>query len=108
MSMVSRLNPTLILEIEKRKGNECYRAGDLSAALKHYTNSLACKDNIAAVWANRAAVYIKMDVFDLAEIDCSVSLLLDPTYRKAYMRRGLIRFKRGKYKEVGDFALFLK
>ena len=44
--------------------------------------------------------YIRLELFDLAEADSSVALLLDPRYVKAYSRRGLVRFKRGKYAEV--------
>ncbi|RYG60939.1 tetratricopeptide repeat protein, partial [archaeon] len=77
------------------KGNECYRAQDLEASLTHYLRSLALRPNSAAVFANRALCYLKREppLLDLAEVDCTMALALDPCYNKAQSRRGLTRFK---------------
>ena len=85
---------------EKVKGNESFRLGENEEAVLCYSRSLAYHDGTAAVWANRAMAYIRLELFDLAEMDCSMALSLDATYVKAYSRRGLVRFKRGKYLEV--------
>jgi tetratricopeptide (TPR) repeat protein len=87
-------------EIERRKGNESFKAFDYSTALSHYSKSLAYLDSSAVVWANRAMAYLKTELFDLAETDCSIALLLDARYKKARSRRGLARFRQGKYREV--------
>lgn len=73
---------------------------DNSEAVACYSRSLALQPRNAVVWANRAMAYIRMELFDLAEADASVALSLDPTYVKAYSRRGLVRFKRGRYAQV--------
>jgi tetratricopeptide (TPR) repeat protein len=73
---------------------------DNADAVACYSRSLAYNPRSAVVWANRAMAYIRQELFDLAEADSSVALLLDPAYVKAYSRRGLVRFKRGKYAEV--------
>jgi tetratricopeptide (TPR) repeat protein len=86
--------------MERIKGNESFRTSENEEALRCYTNSIAYDCNNAVVFANRAMAYIRLQVFDLAEEDSTVSLSLDPTYVKAYSRRGLVRFKRGKYLEV--------
>jgi tetratricopeptide (TPR) repeat protein len=83
--------------MEKIKGNESFRLGENENAVRCYSASLALDDSVAAVWANRAMAYIRMDLFDLAEQDCSMALELDGLYVKALSRRGLVRFKRGKY-----------
>lgn len=88
--------------LEKTKGNESFRIADNQDAVACYSKSLAYDPTSAVVWANRAMAYIRLELFDLAEADSSVALLLDPTYVKAYSRRGLVRFKRGKYAEVCD------
>jgi tetratricopeptide (TPR) repeat protein len=88
------------LDLEKIKGNESFRLGENDSAVSCYSASLAMDDTVAAVWANRAMAYIRMELFDLAEQDCSMALQLDGTYIKALSRRGLVRFKRGKYAEV--------
>lgn len=96
-------------DMERRKGNECFRALDYPAALLHYSRSLAFLDNNAVVWANRAMVYIKSEAFDLAEVDCSIALALDEGHKKARSRRGLVRFKQGKLRlAVEDFCSALK
>ena len=86
--------------LEKTKGNESFRIADNQDAVACYSKSLAYEPTSAVVWANRAMAYIRLELFDLAEADSSVALALDPSYVKAYSRRGLVRFKRGKYAEV--------
>lgn len=93
------------LELEKTKGNESFRVADNQEAVSCYSRSLAYNPQSAVVWANRAMAYIRLELFDLAEADSSVALLLDPSYVKAYSRRGLVRFKRGKYAQVGHSPL---
>jgi tetratricopeptide (TPR) repeat protein len=84
-------------ELEKTKGNESFRVAENQEAIAYYSRALAYHPRAAVVWANRAMAYIRLELFDLAEQDSSVALLLDPAYVKAYSRRGLVRFKRGKY-----------
>ncbi|KAJ1422462.1 hypothetical protein B484DRAFT_332256, partial [Ochromonadaceae sp. CCMP2298] len=94
--------------LEKTKGNESFRIADNEDALLCYSRSIAYEPRNAVVWANRAMAYIRQEVFDLAEADAGVALLLDPAYTKAYSRRGLVRFKRGKYLgAVQDFRCAL-
>lgn len=94
-------------EAERRKGNESFRALDYDDALRCYSKSLAYDHNNAIVWANRAMAYIKKELFDLAEVDCNISLALDSSYMKALLRRGLVRFKLGKYREVILNSLYI-
>jgi len=89
-------------DAEKIKGNESFRLGENDAAMLCYSRSLALDGTMAAVWANRAMAYIRLELFDLAEMDCSVAIGIDSCYVKAHSRRGLVRFKRGKYSEVSD------
>ncbi len=82
---------------ERIKGNESFRTGENESAVSCYSRSIAYHDSVAAVWANRAMGYIRLELFDLAEQDCSTALTLDPAYLKAWSRRGVVRFKRGLY-----------
>ena len=95
-------------ELEKTKGNESFRVADNQDAVACYSKSLAYSPLSAVVWANRAMAYIRLELFDLAEADSSVALHLDPAYVKAYSRRGLVRFKRGKYAEVSSMSSLKK
>eukprot|EP00595_Chromulina_sp_UTEXLB2642_P001727 CAMPEP_0196767180 /NCGR_PEP_ID=MMETSP1095-20130614/37044_1 /TAXON_ID=96789 ORGANISM="Chromulina nebulosa, Strain UTEXLB2642" /NCGR_SAMPLE_ID=MMETSP1095 /ASSEMBLY_ACC=CAM_ASM_000446 /LENGTH=418 /DNA_ID=CAMNT_0042133851 /DNA_START=88 /DNA_END=1341 /DNA_ORIENTATION=- len=96
---------SIISERERLKGNEFYRSGDNQQAFDSYTISLAMNPLSATVYANRAMVSIKLDRFDIAEDDCSRAVVIDPQYVKAWSRRGLTRFKKGRYFEAAfDFA----
>jgi len=96
-------------QLEKTKGNESFRIADNEDAVACYSRSLAYDPKNPVVWANRAMAYIRQELFELAESDSSAALHLDPHYVKALSRRGLVRFKRGKYAEAaGDFARALE
>lgn len=89
---------------EKQKGNECFKVQENEEAVLYYTRSMAFDDSNAVVYANRAMAHLRLKSFALAEQDCSRSIELDATYVKAWMRRGMTRFRRGKYDQaVADF-----
>lgn len=89
---------------EKLKGNECHKINENDEAFACYSRSLALDSSSAIVYANRAVTCIRLERFELAEDDCTRALRIDPTYIKAWVRRGMARFKRGKYKDAcSDF-----
>ena len=93
--------PTCVLaEREKQKGNESYRAGDINEAIRCYSRSIEMDPENPILYANRAMGYLKIESLEKAEEDCSMALGFDCTYVKAWSRRGLTRFKRGKYSQV--------
>jgi len=77
--------------MEKEKGNECFKLGNYDTAINHYTRGMMCDSTNAILPANRAMAFIKKQQFGAAEQDCNVSLSLDPSYTKAYHRRGVAR-----------------
>ena len=94
------------LEREKLKGNEFYRVGEVEEAVRCYTRSINFDPTNHILYANRAMGYIKLDALEKAEEDCSKALQIDCTYVKAWSRRGLTRFKRGKYSMVGAHSSY--
>jgi tetratricopeptide (TPR) repeat protein len=72
-----------------------------------YTRSINYDPSNHILYANRAMGYIKLEALEKAEEDCSKALQLDCTYVKAWSRRGLTRFKRGKYSLVSVLRLLL-
>ncbi len=86
--------------MERRKGNESFKANEHEASVRFYTNSIALNPSNDSVWANRAIAYIKLKLFDLAEQDCDACLHLQSQNVKAYARRGFARFSQGKYKSA--------
>ncbi|KAL3658296.1 hypothetical protein V7S43_016685 [Phytophthora oleae] len=94
---------------EKQKGNDCFKANELEVALLHYTRSMAYDDTNAILYANRALVHLRMKNFAAAEDDSSRAILLDPSYMKGWSRRGMTRYRRGRYAEsVQDFEEALR
>jgi stress-induced-phosphoprotein 1 len=83
------LNPE-VAEEEKNKGNERFKAGDFSNAVKHYTEALKRNPTDPKIFSNRAACYTKLLSFDLAIKDCDKSIEIDPTFLKAYLRKGKV------------------
>ncbi|GAB9465573.1 hypothetical protein Gpo141_00002978 [Globisporangium polare] len=94
---------------EKQKGNECFKVNENDEAVLYYTRSMAFDDTNAIVYANRAMAYLRTKSFAAAEQDCTRATLLDPTYVKGWSRRGMTRFRRGKYEDaLGDFEEALR
>lgn len=91
----------------KDKGNSFYKQENWEKALEAYSASLKLKED-SVVYANRAAVYIKLNRNPEAELDCTKSIALDRASLKSYLRRGLVRRNMGKMKEsVEDFEIAL-
>lgn len=94
---------------EKQKGNECFKVNENDEAILYYTRSMAFDDMNAIVYANRAMAYLRTKSFAGAEQDCTRAIFLDPTYVKGWSRRGMTRFRRGKYEEaIADFEEALR
>jgi tetratricopeptide (TPR) repeat protein len=79
--------------------------GEVEEAVRCYTRSINYDPSNHILYANRAMGYIKLEALEKAEEDCSKALQLDCTYVKAWSRRGLTRFKRGKYSLVSALCL---
>jgi tetratricopeptide (TPR) repeat protein len=94
---------------EKQKGNECFKAGEVTEALVFYTKSICLDPNSSVVYANRALAHLREKNFEQAEDDCTKALEIDPTYLKALSRRGMTRHRRGKYRlAIEDFEKALQ
>jgi len=79
-----------ISEQEKQKGNEFFKKGDFSTAVKHYSEAIKRNPSDAKIYSNRAACYTKLMSFDLALADCETSIKMDPTFVKAYLRKAKV------------------
>lgn len=96
------LTRTMLKELERRKGNESFKASEYEASIRFYTISIALNPLNDSVWANRAIAHIKLKLFDLAEQDCNACLMLNESNVKALARRGFARFSQGKYSAVSE------
>lgn len=95
-------------EIEKERGNELFRIGDMEECMQCYTKSILLDATNAKSFANRALARMKCSPPDLqgAIDDCNAALEIDLNYIKAYVRRGTLLDKLGRYDEaVKDFEV---
>jgi len=100
-----------VIERERSKGNEFYKCGEFETAFDCYSKCLSLGSHDPRVYTNRAITGIKLNKFKLAEQDCTSALaeLVEEdggeAQIKAFSRRGLARFKMGKYgPAIEDFA----
>lgn len=77
--------------LNKDKGNECFKKGDFDKAIEFYTIGTGLDPENPFLPANRAMAFIKKKQYQAAENDCTLCLSIDPTYVKAYLRRGTAR-----------------
>ncbi|CAG9579080.1 unnamed protein product [Danaus chrysippus] len=77
-------------EQEKELGNEFFKQGDYSTAMKHYSEAIKRNPDDPKLYSNRAACYTKLAAFDLGLKDCEQCCKLDPKFIKGWIRKGKI------------------
>ncbi|XP_077496314.1 uncharacterized protein LOC144107182 isoform X2 [Amblyomma americanum] len=77
--------------IEKEKGNRFFKDGCYDEAIESYGIGIECDPQNPVLYANRAMAFLRKNMLGAAEEDCSRALEWDPSYVKAYHRRGLAR-----------------
>lgn len=77
-------------EQEKELGNDYFKKGDYSTAVKHYTEAIKRNPDDPKLYSNRAACYTKLAAFDLGLRDCDHCCKLDPKFIKGWIRKGKI------------------
>jgi len=116
---ISHIRKMMIGDRERAKGNEFYNEGEYKKAFNCYSEAIKSVGNTESrIFTNRAIVNIKLGKFTLAEADCTTAIEIETKSKskseskmkdslvKAFSRRGLARFKMGKYgAAIDDFAL---
>jgi tetratricopeptide (TPR) repeat protein len=91
----------------KTQGNDAISRKDYTKAVSLYTTALShdsASKEAAILFANRAQAHLSLSNYGAAEEDCDKAIAVDPTYAKAWMRRGNARLKRGnKAAAAADF-----
>jgi serine/threonine-protein phosphatase 5 len=79
-------------------------AGKYTHAVTAYSEALENSPS-AVLFANRAAAHLKLETYGSAIADAEAAMRLDPTYLKAWYRRGSARLALSRFKEARkDFA----
>ncbi|XP_065897796.1 uncharacterized protein [Dysidea avara] len=96
-------------EDERAKGNTLLRKGYYSDAIIHYTKCVELCPSLPASYSNRALCHIREGNFQMAEKDCTTSLLIDPNNVKVLFRRSLARKGLSHYSDaIQDIDSLLK
>nr|XP_055045854.1 RNA polymerase II-associated protein 3 [Misgurnus anguillicaudatus] len=94
---------------EKEKGNELFKSGQYDAAIECYTRGMNADPYNPVLPTNRAASFIRLKKFAVAESDCNLAIALDSKYMKAYARRGAARTAlRNHQGALDDYEMVLK
>ncbi len=95
--------------LKQIKGNQFFKDNLLNEAITCYTRAIELDPTNAIYPSNRAMCLLKQEKYGAAEVDCSLSITLDPTYPKSYHRRATARAKLGKLDEARkDYEQLLK
>ncbi|XP_063239962.1 tetratricopeptide repeat protein 1 [Bacillus rossius redtenbacheri] len=98
----------------KESGNELFRAGEFRPAAQKYTLALrtcplAFPADRAALFCNRAACKMKLELLKSGVEDCTEAIALKPDYVKAFLRRAGMYERLEKLDEaLADYKEILK
>lgn len=73
----------------KDKGNALLKDHKYNEAIEAYTSAIALDSSNPTFYSNRAQVHIKLEAYGLALNDCDAALAADPSFVKAYYRKGV-------------------
>ncbi|NXS12240.1 STIP1 protein, partial [Neodrepanis coruscans] len=71
----------------KERGNRALAAGDVGAAVGHYTAAIARDPNNHVLFSNRSAAYARLGDYGRALADACRTLELRPDWAKGYSRK---------------------
>ncbi|KAF3107916.1 hypothetical protein TWF569_005518 [Orbilia oligospora] len=72
----------------KSQGNIFFGKQDFQAALTAYSQAIGFNPRSAALYSNRSATYLQLGQLEQALADADKAVQFDPTWSKAYRRRG--------------------
>lgn len=83
--------------------------GRSGAALEEFNAAIALDPAMADAWAERAAIYLDRSDWPIAASDCCQALDLDASLARAFLTRGIARYRLGSLTEAAeDLRQFLE
>jgi len=96
-------------EVHKSKGNEHFKEQRWQAAIEEYTEALKRNPKNYKVLSNRAFAFSKLMSWGQGMEDCDKCIAIEPTFVKAYIRKGKIQhFLKNYMKALETFDKGLK
>jgi len=93
----------------KEEGNAAYKQGKFEEAIQLYTQCLKENPRNHIVLANRGLCFMKLQNYDHAAVDLTMSLKIDNEYLKSWLRRGTVFIELGSLDQaLSDFEKALK
>ena len=89
----------------KLMGNTKYKSGDYRGAITCYDRAIIVAPTTSAYYGNRAAANMMLLKYNEVIQDCSVAIAMEPSFLKAYIRKGKAYLGKGDlHKALGSFA----
>ncbi|KAK2076490.1 hypothetical protein QBZ16_001016 [Prototheca wickerhamii] len=93
-----------VAEQHKEKANAAFKAKHYREAVDEYTAATEADPSNPIYLSNRSFAHLRLEEFGAALVDASKAIELDPTYVKAYYRRGDAAFALARFKDaIRDF-----
>lgn len=93
----------------KDEGNSLLKEHKFNEAIEAYSKAIELDSSNPIFYSNRAQVHIKLEAYGLALIDCDSALKADPSFVKAYYRKGVSLMALLDYKAAqSNFRIVLK
>ncbi|KAF3993084.1 hypothetical protein FT663_00908 [Candidozyma haemuli var. vulneris] len=93
----------------KDEGNKLLKEQKYDDAINAYTKAIELDDSNPIFFSNRAQVHIKLENYGLAIADCDAAAKADPSFMKAYYRKGVSLMALLNYKEAqNNFKIVLQ
>lgn len=87
-------------EAARNEGNEFFKAGKFADAVKSYSEAVKRLPTDPRAYNNRAAAYQKLMALPEALKDADTAIKNDPTFIKAYIRKGLVQTAMKEYTQA--------
>merc|ERR1712176_932305 len=84
----------------KNAGNAALKAGNISEAIKLYTEAIKENGSNKVFYSNRSAAYMKSEDFRSALTDGERAIELAPTWAKGYSRKGAALYALARFEEA--------